>query len=73
MLCHYWYFKDVVYKFQPYLCNGCHAVSVMAYEFKKIAILNGKGVDYRYVLQGISKDESLNKSNNSVSEDKGVL
>ena len=21
MLCHYWYFKDVVYQFQPYLCN----------------------------------------------------
>ena len=27
MLCHYWYFKDVGYKFQPYLCNGCHAAN----------------------------------------------
>ena len=35
MLCHYWYFKDVGYKFQPYVCNGCHAVSVMAYKLKK--------------------------------------
>ena len=24
MFCHYWYFKDICYKFQPYLCNGCH-------------------------------------------------
>ena len=24
MLCHYWYFKEVGYKFQPYVCNGCH-------------------------------------------------
>ena len=30
MLCHYWYFRDVGYNFQPYLCNGCHAVSMMA-------------------------------------------
>ena len=42
MLCHYWYFKDIGYKFQPHLCNGCHAVSVMAYELKNIAILNAK-------------------------------
>ena len=46
MLCHYWYFKDIDFKFQPYLCHGCHAVSMMAYELKNIAILNAKGVDY---------------------------
>ena len=44
MLCHYWYFKDIGYKFQPYLCNGCHAVSMAAYELKNIAILNAKKV-----------------------------
>ena len=73
MLCHYWYFKDVGYKFQPYLCNGCHGVSMMAYELKDIAILNAKGVDYRYILWGISRDEAVNRLNNSVLEDKGLL
>ena len=73
MLCHYWYFKDISFKFQPYLCNGCHAVSVMAYELKNIAILNAKGVDYRCILWGISRDEAVNRLNNSVLEDKGVL
>ena len=29
MLCRYWYFKDLGYKFQPFVCNGCHAVSMM--------------------------------------------
>ena len=29
---------DVGYKFQPYVCNGFYAVSMMAYELKKIAI-----------------------------------
>ena len=69
MLCHYWYFKDIGYKFQPYLCNGCHAVSMMAYELKNIAILNAKGV----ILWSISRDEAVNRLNNSVLEDKGVL
>ena len=73
MLCHYWYFKDLCYKFQPYLCNGCHAVSSMAYELKNIAILNAKGVDYRCILWNISRDEAVNRLNNSVLEDKGVL
>ena len=73
MLCHYWYFKDLRYKFQPYLCNECHAVSILAYELKSIAILNAKDIDYRCILWDISRDEAVNKLNNSVLEDKGVL
>ena len=44
-----------------------------AYELKNIAILNIKGVDYRCILWDISKNEAVNRSNNSVLEDKGVL
>ena len=73
MLCHYQYFKDVGYKFQPCVCNGCHAVSMMAYELKNIAILNMKGVDYRCILWGISKNDVVDRLNNSVLEDKGIL
>ena len=73
MLCHYWYFKDVGYKFQPYVCNGCHAVSMMAYELKDIAILNVKGVDCRWILWGISKNDEVDRLNNSTLGDKGVL
>ena len=73
MLYHYWYFQDISFKFQPYLCNGCHAVSMMAYELKNIEILNAKAVDYRCILWGISRGEAINRLNNSVLEDKGVL
>ena len=73
MLCHYCYFKDVGYKFQPCLCNGYHDVSMMAYEFKNIVILNAKGVDYRCILWGISKNDAVHRLNNSVLEDKGAL
>ena len=23
-ICHYWYFKDIGSKYEPYLCNGYH-------------------------------------------------
>ena len=23
-ICHYWYFKDIGFKYEPYLCDGCH-------------------------------------------------
>ena len=72
-LCHYWYFKDVEFKFEPHVSNKCHDVMMTAYELKNIAILNVKGVDFSYVLWGISRDEAVNRLNNSVLEDKGVL
>ena len=40
MLCHYWYFRDVVLKFEPHVCKKCQDVLMTAYELKNIAILN---------------------------------
>ena len=45
----------------------------MAYNLKNIAILSAKGVDYRCLLWNISRDEAVNKLNNSVLEDKSVF
>ena len=25
-ICHYWYFKNIAFKYEPYLCNGCHGL-----------------------------------------------
>ena len=44
-----------------------------AYELKNIAILNVKGLDFSCILWGISRDEAVNRLNNSVLEEKGVL
>ena len=50
MLCHYWYFKDVGFKFEPHVCNNCHYILKTADELKNIAILNVKGVNLRCIL-----------------------
>ena len=31
VLCHYWFFKDVRFKFKEYVCNGCHDLLTMAH------------------------------------------
>ena len=28
MICNYYYLKDIGFKYQPYICNGCHDFSM---------------------------------------------
>ena len=72
-LCHYWFFKDVEFKFEEHVCNKCHDLLTIAYSLKDIAILNAKGATFRCILMGISKNEGLKRLNNSVTYDRGVL
>ena len=72
MLSHYWYFKDVRFKFEPHVCDKCHDVLMTANKLKNIAILNIK-VDFRCILWSISRDEAINRLNNSVLEGKDIL
>ena len=60
-------------QYEPNVCNKCHNVLTTAYESKNIAILNVKGVDYRCILWGITRNEAVNILNNSVLEDKDVF
>ena len=73
MICHYWYFKDIGFKYQPYVCHKCHDLAMVVQDLKELMILNIKGVDYRCYVFNISKKEAIRLLNNSVSDNKGVL
>ena len=73
MICHYWYFKDVGFKFQPYACNGCHNLSVMVYDLDDLLIWKIKGVDYRCFVFNMSKNTAITLLNNSQLDYKGAL
>ena len=45
-VCHYWYFLDKNFKYEPYLCNGCHDLMQKAMNFNDVAIVSIKGNDY---------------------------
>ena len=72
-LCHYWFFKDVGFKFEEHVCNGCHDLLTMAHSLKNIMILSSKGATFRCLLMDTSKNEALKKLNNSVTCDRWVL
>ena len=73
-ICHYWYFKDVGFKYENYLCNGCHDLMQKAMSFNNVAIVYVKGSAYRINFQYISKDDAINIMNGSSLVDKsGVL
>ena len=46
-ICHYWYFKDIGFKYEPYLYNGCHGLMQKAVSFNDVATVNVKGSAYR--------------------------
>ena len=47
MICDYWYFKDIGYKYEPCVSNQCHDLSMMVYDLNDFMIFNIKVIDYR--------------------------
>ena len=37
-LYHYWFFKNIGFKFKEHVCNRCHDLLTMAYSLKNIPI-----------------------------------
>ena len=73
MICHYWCFNKIGYKFEPYVCNGCHDLSGIVYDLDDLMILYIKGVDYRCFVFNISKDTAIKLLNNSKLDNKVAL
>ena len=65
-ICHYWYFLNYSFKFQPNVCNRRHDLLTMSMSLNDIAILNIRGSDYRCIISLISKNEAINLMQNAV-------
>ena len=55
-VCHYQYFLNYSFKFQPDVCNRCHSLLMMSVNLRDIAILNIKATDQRCIVSLISKN-----------------
>ena len=38
-ICHYWYFKDIGFKYETHLFNGCYSLMEKAVSFNNITIV----------------------------------
>ena len=59
-ICHYWYFLNYSFKFQPNVCNRCHDLLMMSMNLSDIVILNIKCSDYCCIISLIRKNETIN-------------
>ena len=64
-ICHYWYFKDIGFKYESYLFNGCHDLMQKAIRFNNVAVAYVKGRAYRIHFWYMSKDDAFSLMNNS--------
>ena len=65
-ICHYWYFFNKGFKFQPDVCNGCQDVFVISINLNDITILNINWADYRCIINRISRSDVVNVLQNAV-------
>ena len=63
-ICHYWYFLNKGFKFQPNVCNRCHDLLMMSMNLSDIAILNIKSANYCCITGRISKSATINLMQN---------
>ena len=59
MICHYCIF-NYRFKFQDFVCNGSHDLTMLSVNICDIAIITIKNVDYRCIIHNISKSEAIN-------------
>ena len=73
-ICHYWYFLDKNFSYEPYIRNGCHDLMQKAMSFENVVIVSIKGNYYRIHFCYISKNDAITLMTNSNLNDKnGVL
>ena len=73
-ICHYWYYLDRNFKYEPYLFNACHDLMQKAINVNGVAIIFVKGIDYRIHFWYMSKNDSINiMKNSNLNEKSGSL
>ena len=73
-LYHHWYFKDIGFKYEKYLCNGCHDSMQKAMCFNNVAIACVKRSAYSIHFWYMNKDDAINIMNGfNVVDKRGVL
>ena len=63
-ICHYWYFKDISFKYEPYLCNGCHDLMQKTFSLNDVAFVYVKWSSDKVHFWYMSKDGAISITNN---------
>ena len=73
IICHYWFFKDIGFKYEDFFWNGCHDLMQKAMGFN-VAIVYVKRSAYRIHFWYMCKNDAINITNGSnLVDESGVL
>ena len=70
IICYYWYFLQINFKFQTEVCSGCHDLMQKVISFNDAAFVSANGNDYRIHFWYTSKDKAINLLRNANLTDK---
>ena len=59
MICNYFYFRYIGFKYQPYVCNGCHDLSMGVQVLSDFFIVTIKNVDCIVYISGVDKKAAV--------------
>ena len=68
-ICHFYFFRNRNFLYQPYVCNECHDISLRAITLADIKIITVKGLQYR-VVSNKTYDECYHFLESNSSTDK---
>ena len=63
--CHYYYFLDINFNYQKYLCDGCHDMSMKVNSMQNLAIVYSDNNVYRINFTFMDLNEATYLLNNS--------
>ena len=72
MICRYCFFNNG-FKFQDSVCNVCHDLMILCLNISNIAIITVIVVDYRCIINEITKSEAIHLLENLVLSDCGYI
>ena len=73
-LCKFYYFLNKNFNYGPYLCSGCHDMSLKSISMKNLTIINHNGNHYHVNFAFISKKDAYNLIKNAtIIDKKGTL
>ena len=65
-LCKLYYFLDINFKYEPYLCDGCNDMFMKAVSMQNVAIINHNGNYYCVIFAFMTKKDASNLIKNAV-------
>ena len=73
-LCKFYYFLDKIFKYGPYLCDGCYDMSMKAVSTQNLTIINHNGNHYPVNFAFMTKKDASNLIKNAIiMGEKGTL